>query len=389
MTKRDIFIFLFRWHRLMLGTFLFILSVIVALQYLLPQRYSAKSVLLVEYNRSPTMRSDYTQGLQSTETMNTEIAILTSDAVIAKAVDDLRPFERESTPSMIKNLTDSVRSSLISIGLSEETSRRDSWIKQLRSSVKVEAPVQSNIINLSYASEDPVWTADIVNAIVSSYIDLRLQIFSPQNTAKVYEAQMDQIMSQLKQHRRELEKLDQLNNVEATNEQRRSLIQQRSLLMERIVAADVELADLRLRFSPGHERVRSANELISTYRQEIENIDNEIRLLELTQSQTVQMRLNIESEEALYQAYKTRYDEERLKELATTDLVNVRVVEQAIPAARPDHSRLFYILLGSAGGFIFVFGLTLLFEYFDRRVRHTHVAEEILGVGAIGAISKI
>jgi uncharacterized protein involved in exopolysaccharide biosynthesis len=234
-----------------------------------------------------------------------------------------------------------------------------------------------------------VWTADIVNAIVSSYIDLRLQIFSPQNTAKVYEAQMDQIMSQLKQHRRELEKLDQLNNVEATNEQRRSLIQQRSLLMERIVAADVELADLRLRFSPGHERVRSANELISTYRQEIENIDNEIRLLELTQSQTVQMRLNIESEEALYQAYKTRYDEERLKELATTDLVNVRVVEQAIPAARPDHSRLFYILLGSAGGFIFVFGLTLLFEYFDRRVRHTHVAEEILGVGAIGAISKI
>jgi uncharacterized protein involved in exopolysaccharide biosynthesis len=335
------------------------------------------------------MRSDYTQGLQSTETMNTEIAILTSDAVIAKAVDDLRPFERESTPSMIKNLTDSVRSSLISIGLSEETSRRDSWIKQLRNSVKVEAPVQSNIINLSYASEDPVWTADIVNAIVSSYIDLRLQIFSPQNTAKVYEAQMDQIMSQLKQHRRELEKLDQLNNVEATNEQRRSLIQQRSLLMERIVAADVELADLRLRFSPGHERVRSANELISTYRQEIENIDNEIRLLELTQSQTVQMRLNIESEEALYQAYKTRYDEERLKELATTDLVNVRVVEQAIPAARPDHSRLFYILLGSAGGFIFVFGLTLLFEYFDRRVRHTHVAEEILGVGAIGAISKI
>jgi len=242
---------------------------------------------------------------------------------------------------------------------------------------------------VSYANENAELAADIVNTIVSSYIEHRLEIFSPQSTANIYRAQMDQIMAQLTERRQLLDELNQSEDINAAAEQRRSLLQQRSLLMERIVGAEVELADLRLKFGPGHDRIRSINELISTYQNEIESIETELQLLESMQSQTVQMRLNIQAEESLYQAYKTRYDEERLKEFANSDLVNVRVVEHATVAERPDHSRLFYVVLGSMGALILSFGFGLLFEYLDRRITNINTAENILGIGSLGSIREL
>ncbi|GAC13708.1 GumC family protein [Aliiglaciecola lipolytica] len=388
MTKRDIFIFLFKWHRRIIGMFVFIVAVAILMQYISPQPFSAKAVVLVEHNRAPMMRADISPGLQTVDVLNTQVDIILSHTVIANAVDMVKPHERPEKPGFIKDMKKSFRSALVSVGLSDEATKRDNWIRYLLKNVSVKALVSSSIIHIKYTDENPDWSSDMVNAIVQSYIKHHVELYNSSGTAEVYKRQMDQLLSQLVEHRKALDKYNQSEDVAATSELRKSLIQRQSALQERIAVREHELGDLLLRFSAEHEKVIALKGQIEANRQEISGIQEQMQNLEENLSETTQMRLNIETEEALYRSYKRRYDEERLKELANADLINVRVVELSTPAVRPDHSRLFYIAIAVIGAFIFSFGIAFIFEYFDRRVSSSGIAEEILDVPELGSIDK-
>lgn len=368
--------------------FVFIVAVAILMQYISPQPFSAKAVVLVEHNRAPMMRADISPGLQTVDVLNTQVDIILSHTVIANAVDMVKPHERPEKPGFIKDMKKSFRSALVSVGLSDEATKRDNWIRYLLKNVSVKALVSSSIIHIKYTDENPDWSSDMVNAIVQSYIKHHVELYNSSGTAEVYKRQMDQLLSQLVEHRKALDKYNQSEDVAATSELRKSLIQRQSALQERIAVREHELGDLLLRFSAEHEKVIALKGQIEANRQEISGIQEQMQNLEENLSETTQMRLNIETEEALYRSYKRRYDEERLKELANADLINVRVVELSTPAVRPDHSRLFYIAIAVIGAFIFSFGIAFIFEYFDRRVSSSGIAEEILDVPELGSIDK-
>lgn len=389
MTKRDIFIFLFKWHRRIIAMFSFIVLLAIVMQYFSPQPFSAKAVILVEHNRAPMMRSDISPGLQTIDVLNTQVDILLSHTVISSAVDKVRPHERPSRPSFVKDLKKGFKDWLVSIGLSDKADKRDNWIRNLKKNVKVKGLVSSSIIHVQYTDENPQWASDMANAVVSSYIEHHVKLYTPKGTAEVFKKQMDQLQSQLALNRKELERSKQSGDLLATSDQRKGILQQTSFLMERIASGESELAQMLLRFKPEHKNVISLKSQIESYRTEIESLQTQLQKIEDGQSESMQMRLNIKTEESLFQAYKLRYDEERLKELAQDDLINVRVVEYATPAVRPDHSRLFYIALAVIGAFLFSFGIAFLFEYFDRRITSAQIAEDILGVGELGAVDKL
>lgn len=388
MTKRDIFVFLFKWNRRIIAMFLFIISIAILMQYVKPQPFTAKAVVLVEHNRAPMMRSDISPGLQTVDVLNTQVDIILSQTVIANAVDLVKPHERPKKPSVMRDMKQSLRSGLVAIGLSDKSTERDNWIRYLLKNVSVKALVSSSIIHVKYTDEAPEWSSEMVNAIVNSYIKHHVELYRPRGTAEVYKRQMTQLLNQLARHREQLDAINQSEDIGAITEQRKSLLQQQSSLQERVASGEQELANLLLRFAPGHERVVSLKKQLATHKTEITNLDEQMRVLEANLSSTMQMRLNIETEESLYQTYKRRYDEERLKELANADLINVRVVELSTPAVRPDRSRLFFIAIAFIGALIFSFGIAFVFEYFDRRVSSSGIAEEILGVPELGSIDK-
>ncbi|GAA0856482.1 hypothetical protein GCM10009114_18610 [Aliiglaciecola litoralis] len=340
----------------------------------------------MEHNRAPMMRSDIAPGMQTLDVLNTQVDIILSHTVIANAVDKVRPHERPEKPSIVRDIKKSFRAGLETLGLADKSTKRDNWIRYLKKNVSVKALVSSSIIHVKYTDEDPKWSSDMVNAIVQAYIDHHVELYRPRGTAEVYRKQMEQLRQQLDQHRDQLESINQSEDVTAATEQRRSLILQKAAFQERIAAAEQTLAELLLRFTAEHEKVKSQRQQLASFRQEIETLDNQLRKLELNLSKTTQMRLNIATEESLYQAYKRRYDEERLKELANADLINVRVVEMSTPSVRPDRSRLFFIAIAVIGALIFSIGIAFIFEYFDRRVNNSGIAEEILGVPELGSI---
>lgn len=358
------------------------------MQYVTPQAYSAKAVILVEHNRDPMMRSDISPGLQTIDVLNTQVDIILSRTVIANAVDIVKPHERPEKPSIIKDIKKSIKSTLVDLGLSNKSTKRDNWIRYLLKNVNVKALLSSSIIHVKYADEDPDWSSEMVNAIVQSYIDHHVKLYGPSGTAEAYKKQMDQLLTQLNQHRDELKSINQSDDINATSDQRKSLMLQKATNQDRIAAVEEELSNLVLRFTPEHEKVKSKKQQLTSYKQEVSSIDKQLRKLEQNLSGTMQMRLNIETEEALYQAYKRRYDEERLKELAKAELINVRVVEMSASAVRPDRSRLFFIAIAFIGAIIFSFGIAFIFEYFDRRINNSGIAEEILGIPELGSIEK-
>ncbi|WJG09747.1 hypothetical protein [Aliiglaciecola sp. LCG003] len=389
MTKRDIFIFLFKWHRRIIAMFLFIVFLAILIQYLAPQPFSSKAVILVEHNRAPMMRSDISLGLETIDVLNTQVDIILSHTVIANAVDMVKPHKRPSKPSIVKDVKKGVRGFLESIGLADKADKRDNWIRSLADDVKVKALVSSSIIHVEYTDEKPEWASEITNAIVSSYIDHHLTLYRSTGSAEVFKKQMDQLQSQLIEHRLELEKYSQSGDLSSASDQRKGILQQRSFLLERISASENELSELLLRYKPGHEKVKSIKSQLANYQAAVAELQNQLKSVEIGQSETMQLRLNIETEESLFQVYKRRYDEERFKQLANADLINVRVVEYGVAAKRPDHSRLFYIAIAVIGALIFSLGIAFIFEYFDRRITSAQIAEDILGVAELGAIEKL
>ncbi len=93
--------------------------------------------------------------------------------------------------------------------------------------------------------------------------------------------------------------------------------------------------------------------------------------------------------EKSYLDYQKRYEEEKLNDLANTDVVNVRIINYAEAPLRPNHSRIFYIILSIAGGLLFSVAIALIKEYFDHRVYDPETVTRIMGVPCLGSIEKI
>ena len=87
--------------------------------------------------------------------------------------------------------------------------------------------------------------------------------------------------------------------------------------------------------------------------------------------------------------YQKRYEEARMKDLANTEIVNIRIIEYATEPTRPNHSRIFYIALAMVGGMLLSIIISLIKEYFDHRISDPNRIELILGIPVLGSIKKI
>ena len=178
MTGRDILTFLFKWKATILLVFLVVVASVTLLVYVLPPSYTARATVLVERNRSPVARSTFVPVTDLVEVMQSEAEIIVSRTVMANVVDRLKPHERPTRPSRVKQVRDDVLDWLADVGLIDSLSPREKWITTLQKQVSAKAVSASDVISVRYDDEDPEWAAKIANAVTDAYIDHHLQIFS-------------------------------------------------------------------------------------------------------------------------------------------------------------------------------------------------------------------
>ena len=396
MSKRDIVIFLFKWKKSLIGYFLLVIALSVLLVYAIPPKYEAVATILVESNRAPVMRADVAYGVEQMSVLNSEIAIIRSNTVFALTADKIGNFDAEKGDAvdekepggLIMEMFNAIVQWTIDIGLREPTTAREDLISNLEDELKVEPQPNSNVITLSYKSDNPEKAAEIVNTVTENYIQQHLRIFSSGGTSELYRIQIERREKDLKWLRKKLADYKREKSVSALNETMRAQVQQQTQLTSELIKIQRELAELHTRFGTGHTKVALAEERLNNTQKSLGKITKKLQSLEREETAIGDMEIEITSVEKSIQSYKSRYQDEQLVSLANPDVINVLIIEEAVPPTRPGHSRLFYIVLAAAGGLLLSFAIAFIKEYFDHRVTDPEVASQLLGVPTLGSLEK-
>ena len=399
MSKRDIVIFLFKWKKSLIGYFLLVIALSVLLVYVIPQKYDAVATILIESNRAPVMRADVAYGAEQTSVLNSEVAIIRSNVVFAATADKIGALYAEKVDAndveeadgfalVVMEWFNAIGQWAIDVGLREHTTAREDLISSLVDGLKVAPQPNSNVIAISYKSDNPEMAAEIVNTITENYIQQHLRIFSSGGTSELYRLQIERLEKELKQHRKKLADYKREKSVSALTETMRALVQQQIQLTSELSTIKRNLAELHTRFGAGHTKVVLAEERLSVTQTSLAEITEKLQGLEREETAIHDMEIEINSVEKSIQSYNNRYQEEQLVSLANPDVINVLIIEKAVPPTRPGHSRLFYIILAAAGGILLSFAIAFIREYFDHRVTDPEVVSQLLGVPTLGSLEK-
>lgn len=396
MTKRDIVIFLFKRADSLLGYWIFVIVLSVFLVYSLPQSYDAMAKVLVESNRAPLMRSDMAFGVENMSILNSNTAIIRSKPVLTATAARIETYqqakarkaEEKPPPSFLVRTIDRIDRWMIKVGLRETDTPRETLMSTLQNSLEILPQPNSNIITISYRSADPRLAALVVNTVTKFYIDRHLEIFSSGGTSKLYGRQIERLEIDHKKQREELADYKRDKSVTALSETRRALVQQQTGLTAELSKIERELAELSTRFGEGHTKVVLAQGRLESTRSQMSKIVDKLQRLEVEEATIRDMEIGIQSTELTLQGYKKLFQDEQLTSLANPEVVNIQIIEQASVPTRPNHSRLFYIVLATIGGFLLSFAIAFIKEYLDHRVTDPKVAAQLLGVPTLCSIEK-
>ena len=380
MTKRDIVIFLFKRAESLLGYWFFVIALSTFLVYSLPQKYDAMAKVLVESNRAPLMRSDMTFGVENMSVLNSHTAIIRSKPVLTATAARIEAYQRvkarkaereaaeESPPSLLVRTIDRIGQWMIDVGLRETSTQREVLIRDLQDLLKIEPQPNSNIITISYRSIDPELAALVVNTVTKNYINRHLEIFSTGGTSKLYSRQIERLENDLRKQREKRAEYKRDKSVAALSETRGALVQQKSKLTAELSQIERELAELRTRFSEGHTKLVLVQGRLQSTRRLLSERENNLQKLEIEEATIRDMEIEIQSIEMTLLGYKKLFQDEQLTSLANPDVVNIQIIENASVPTRPNHSRLYYIVLATIGGLLLSFAIAFIKEYLDHRV---------------------
>src|SRR5262245_49619049 len=170
-SARDIAELVFKHLRFAVGIFVAAMTVSVALVYLQPPVYESTARIMVERGKRPTQRSETIEyPLEAFEALTSEIEIITSRSVAGEVVDRLRLAERPVKDTLMRRVSEQVRDVLDRLGLVMRLDRRESLVRSLMDSLRVEPAPQSSVLVMTYGAESPAEAAEIATALTEAYV---------------------------------------------------------------------------------------------------------------------------------------------------------------------------------------------------------------------------
>lgn len=385
MTLRDLFVFLYKWKRLLGGMTLTVIILVTVFAYMTTPAYTSQTKIVVESNRSPTMRDIVAPTSGLAELLTTEAEMVVSHTVLSRVVDELKPQERPHQQSFI----DAVSDTLVTLGLTNRVEPRDKWILRLGKNVRAKPIANSGVLNISYSDADPEWSAKIINAVTREYIQHHLAVFEPKGGSQLLKEQIAVVSQELENNRKLLRDYNQQGAITALNEQRQELVKSNLALKESLIKANNELDELRSRYAPGHKMVQLAGQRVERLEYTIKQQQAELMRLARGDSDASALHDAVSIGETQLANLGARYNEAMAHEETSVEMLNVRVIDYAELPKKPNSSRLETILTAALLGFFLSVAFALLFEYFDHRVDDQDLARDILGIPSLGYVPEL
>jgi uncharacterized protein involved in exopolysaccharide biosynthesis len=388
MTFRDMLVFLFKWRRLLSGLTATVFVSVTVLSYVLDQSYLGETKVVIESNRAPTMREMIApSGELLVELLTTEAEIVQSRTVMAKVVEELHPENRpRKKPSPVSQVVNYLSDTAAEWGLTDKVDPQEAWIARLMKQVKAKPIANSGVFRIRYVDDDPEWAAQIVNAATRHYIEQHLTVYAPRGGTELLKQQMETAENNLAAARQALRDYKQQSGLPALSEQKHELVRSNLSFKDQLVKANNDLAQLRMRYAPSHEKVKLMEQQVARLETVMRTQKGELDRLEHEDSVVNAYISVIGVAESSLNSLRHRYNEAKSNETTTTEMLNVRVIEYATPPKKPTNPRAFLIGVSLPIGLVLALGLALLFEYFDRRIEDQRTAQNLLGLPSLGYV---
>jgi chain length determinant protein EpsF len=207
-----------------------------AVSLALPKSYEARALLLVDATREEQSLSNVLMPpRERIGYMQTQTDILTSERVARKAV---RSLELAQSPALREAFAESGAAGSI-----------ESWLAEtLRKKLAVETS-QSNVIQLGYASQDPGFSARVVNGFAQAYIDtmLELRVAPTRQAALWFDEQLKSLRANLEDTQERLTRYHRQEGIISADERYDVENGRLTELSSQLVRAQEQAIDLRTR----------------------------------------------------------------------------------------------------------------------------------------------
>jgi uncharacterized protein involved in exopolysaccharide biosynthesis len=259
---RDLVLMIYRRRWLALGLFAGIFLAVALVTMLMPAVFLARAQVLLKKERvsnvisvSAGAAADAKPQLTE-EALNSEIEILKSSFLLREVLRTADLYKRLVVPPEDKPLT--------------EDQLLELAVAALKKTLECQTVPKSNIIQISYESEDPELAAQLVNEICRRYVDRHLQVHESEGVYSFFSKQAEALQDTVAQIAQALQDFETEHGLIAPEKQRELLLQQLkdyesqlSLARANAETAGKQAAFLEKQLAAAPERMQEQSEQVS------------------------------------------------------------------------------------------------------------------------------
>jgi succinoglycan biosynthesis transport protein ExoP len=261
--------------------------------------------------------------------------------------------------------------------------------------VSVMQASSNQIIHVTVEDSDSQRAAQIANALIQVLIEQSIKAESDQYST--YETTLNsKIQDAQKQINSLQEQIKQISEV-SIQEQITQVNGQIAQLVAEIAALKVDIANFPLFPTPAQQASLVEKETQLEQRRSLLNIyqQTQVNLITTgspTQGNTSGEDARIASLRVALNIHQQHYltltnDLQTLQSTHFQNTPNVTQIDPAVPSAKPILPKpLLYIIMAGTAGLVLGFGIILLLVYFDKTLKSSNDAEELLGLSVLGKI---
>ncbi|HLH77659.1 MAG TPA: hypothetical protein VKV28_12725 [Candidatus Binataceae bacterium] len=221
-----------------------VFGVVLLITVLWPPVYASRAEILVQRNRAQLLVSPDLGGADqakqeivstpvSEEELNSERELLSSPYLVRKAIEGVSP--PVSHHRLGAGMIGAVRMLLGLPGLgyrvlhgTPQVTAQDRLVRQLSAHLGVSVIKRSNVIELSFRSDDALWCQEFLERLISAYFELRGQLSNDPQAEQFFQTQAALLQRKLRQSEDQLRGYELQSGISNLNSQQQALITQAS-----------------------------------------------------------------------------------------------------------------------------------------------------------------
>ena len=342
----------------------------------------------------------------------TQYELLKSRSVAERVVDDLNLIERESVqkllvrPSFFRSLMTEF-SSLTGLEFvnkesvieqparplnEDEVRRKRAWLTGvIQRGVSVSGGEKTNLVRVTFNSINPVFAADIANALVTAYIDQGLdsQLNRSQQTSLWLSQRIDDLKVSLDQAQINLQTFLIEEDMLDSSRSNQITTAELQTLNQEYLTARANFDELAKRYGARHPKITESRAELNAAKARLDRRSRSISSTREKEVELARLERDVKVNQELYEAFLAKFKEADLSS-SGSKVASARIVDKALAPSNPIYpQKQRIILVWAFGGLLLAVGLVLLREQLDSTFKTARVIEDKLGLPLYGVVQMM